>query len=1307
MPSHFPHGRSRCTWTMSIWTLLVFSYVSYAAPVMSKAETTADVVLQEAGIHGGLIVHLGCGDGRITAALGADDHFLVHGLDTDPDEIRRAREHFHSIGVYGRVAADHWSGDELPYIDNLVNLVVIDEGVEVAMKELMRILAPRGVACAWNGNGWEKTIKPRPDAIDEWTHYLYDASNNAVASDSVVGPPRRFQWVGSPRWSRHHDRMSSVSAVVSAGGRVFYIFDEASRVSALLPPKWKLIARDAFNGTILWKRSISKWHPHLWPLKSGPAQLPRRLVAHGDRVYVTLGLSAEVAVLNAATGETVRTFEGTERTEEILLSDDRLFVLVNQAPEGTEITDWELIKSGYNASLRDDDPREIVGIRADTGEELWRVRQRVLPGTMAADPERVVFHDGKRIRCLDPDSGDEIWHSDEVARAEEIRFFYLPTLVLYKDVVLFSGGETAGLHKGDWYTGGKDTITALSAKTGERLWSAHHPPAGYRSPEDILVVNGLVWTGETTSGKAVGVFTGRDPYTGEVKSEFPPDVDTYWFHHRCYRGKATDKYLLMSRTGIEFIDVQEEHWIPNHWVRGACLYGVMPANGLIYAPQHPCACYLESKLYGFNALAPASDGPRVRRDIMNNDRLEKGPAYGQVTGRQTGDDAWPTYRHDAARSGRASTTVAWPLERAWRTPIGGKLSSPVVAHGKVFVASVDTHTIHALDAESGKPLWQYTAGGRIDSPPTIHEGAVLFGACDGWVYCLRADDGELAWRFLAAPCDERMTFFEQVESVWPVHGSVLVQDGVLYCVAGRSMLLDGGMLLWRLEPRTGGVLSKTVLDGTDPETGRPLESFVSWLNMPTALPDILSSDGDLIFMRSHPFRSDGTILPLKAMPNTGDPNRGAPPADQLREHSHLFSPSGFLDDSWWHRTYWMYGSTFVSGWCGYFTAGQKAPAGRILAFDDDKVYGFGRKPQYYRWTTSIEHHLFAADRLPPASDESGATPEETLIRFEKSKTLNPAGKPITVEAWVRSDRPSGVIVAQGGGGQGYALYLKNGRPHFTIRVDSKAHAVVAKEKVIGRWAHLAGVLTADGQLRIYVDGALAASATTPGTLSRNPQESMQIGADEGSPAAEYTSPFPFAGLIDEVRVYHRALNDAEIKQRAEGDARAPRNLSDCVLACSFDGDDGRDASGFDNHGKVVGAATVSGKIGKAMRFTGKVGKPDPFEVQHDWTLDLPLFARGMVLTDGTLFVAGPPDVIDEEEMLKRMDDAEIVPSLIEQATALKGERGAMLWAVSSTDGEKRAALQLESPPVFDGLIAARRQLYLSAMDGSVSCLRSQ
>ena len=82
-----------------------------------------------------------------------------------------------------------------------------------------------------------------------------------------------------------------MSALVSARGRLFYIMDEGSRISIQLPPKWALIGRDAFNGTELWKREIPEWSPHLWPLKSGPTQLARRLVAAWRRGRVRIDIA--------------------------------------------------------------------------------------------------------------------------------------------------------------------------------------------------------------------------------------------------------------------------------------------------------------------------------------------------------------------------------------------------------------------------------------------------------------------------------------------------------------------------------------------------------------------------------------------------------------------------------------------------------------------------------------------------------------------------------------------------------------------------------------------------------------------------------------------------------------------------------------------------------------------------------------------------------------------------------------------------------------------------------------------------------
>ena len=75
--------------------------------------------------------------------------------------------------------------------------------------------------------------------------------------------------------------------------------------------------------------------------------------------------------------------------------------------------------------------------------------------------------------------------------------------------------------------------------------------------------------------------------------------------------------------------------------------------------------------------------------------------------------------------------------------MGGKLTSPVIAEGKVFVAAVDSIRFMRWTQQTGRRQWQFTAGRRVDSPPTIWQGRVLFGSRDGFVYCLRASDGVL------------------------------------------------------------------------------------------------------------------------------------------------------------------------------------------------------------------------------------------------------------------------------------------------------------------------------------------------------------------------------------------------------------------------------------------------------------------------------------------------------------------------------------------------------------------------------------
>ena len=105
----------------------------------------------------------------------------------------------------------------------------------------MRVIAPLGVLCVKEEGEWTKIVKPWPKEIDEWTHFLHNPQNNAVCSDALVGQPRSLRWTAGPRWSRSHEEMASMSAMVSARGRIFYIIDDGPLMSLRFPSTWKVI----------------------------------------------------------------------------------------------------------------------------------------------------------------------------------------------------------------------------------------------------------------------------------------------------------------------------------------------------------------------------------------------------------------------------------------------------------------------------------------------------------------------------------------------------------------------------------------------------------------------------------------------------------------------------------------------------------------------------------------------------------------------------------------------------------------------------------------------------------------------------------------------------------------------------------------------------------------------------------------------------------------------------------------------------------------------------------------------------------
>jgi hypothetical protein len=264
--------------------------------------------------------------------------------------------------------------------------------------------------------------------------------------------------------------------------------------------------------------------------------------------------------------------------------------------------------------------------------------------------------------------------------------------------------------------------------------------------------------------------------------------------------------------------------------------------------------------------------------------------------------------------------------------------------------------------------------------------------------------------------------------VSPVHGSVLVTDGTVYCTAGRSSNLDGGIDLCRIHPETGAILSRTTIYSPDPQNDRqPPQSAPG--TMPGARSDILSSDGRFVYLRDMAFDYQAARRPA------GD--------------AHLFTLTDYLDDTWSHRSYWIFGKhcSIATGCSG---RDRNLVYGRLLVYDDAAIYGYGRRSVH--WSNHLQdgpYRLFAVGRGDGATAWSTSLSIRVRAMILAGQTLFVAGVPTDAmfKSFDSNDAECGRLLAISSvDGTQLADYPLDGTPVFDGIAAANGHLYVPLEE---------------------------------------------------------------------------------------------------------------------------------------------------------------------------------------------------------------------------------------------------------------------
>ncbi len=203
------------------------------------------------------------------------------------------------------------------------------------------------------------------------------------------------------------------------------------------------------------------------------------------------------------------------------------------------------------------------------------------------------------------------------------------------------------------------------------------------------------------------------------------------------------------------------------------------------------------------------------------------------------------------------------------------------------------------------------------------------------------------------------------------------------------------------------------------------------------------------------------------------------------------------------------------------------------------------------------HYVFTEARFKPDSDplwRSGLNGNSLLFDGYSTWVERPAeytpepDQQLTLEAWVAprtwewgdEGRLSAIINQHDRENkEGYALgYFRHGSWAIHAGIDGEYYELWEEDHLLekGEWSHVAGVIDLQqGRIALYLNGEQVAEKEIPsgGSISIA-DKPLRIG--KNSKAVRIGRYFPvnmFTGMMDEVRMYHSALNESEIRQRYE------------------------------------------------------------------------------------------------------------------------------------------------------------------------------
>ncbi len=565
----------------------------------------AQEILSKSGVHAGLCLDIGCGDGSLALELARQSKLDVVGIESDPAAVARARQTIMDAGFHGsRVTILHGTLDGGLFPEYCADLIVSSSQLDDSAKEtldlelLVKLRRPEsGVLCV----GPTGSLQPRRrDALagaGVWTHQNSNAANTLCSDDTLLRGPLEVAWyrdgvIEIP------DRHAQAPAPLFNRGVL--VVEGVHGVCGL----------DAYNGRTRWvyeiKDLLADWDGVHHDV--GVGDVGGNFCLSDDAVFVRTG--TRCLKIDLRTGKLLAEFKTPVGADQANRNWG-FIAYVNGTLFGTVLNDAHTVSPRYRGIRLRTESVLLFALNPDNGAVKWQYEptHSLRNNAIAVSEDRLYLIDrpialadritepkrnGKqgpllkagdqpsgKLMALNTETGAVEWTNDEDIFGTQIAVSGPHgILLMYYQAVKHS------FFKLPSEVGGR--LAAFQTRDGARMWDR---AAEFKTRPiingDVIYAEGGAW--QLDSGTPVPWTFKRSYGCGQIASS----------RHLMLFRSATLGYLDMTR------DVGTENF---GGIRTSCWFNAIPAGGMVLVPDGSSKCACSYQMQAWLGLQPVANG---------------------------------------------------------------------------------------------------------------------------------------------------------------------------------------------------------------------------------------------------------------------------------------------------------------------------------------------------------------------------------------------------------------------------------------------------------------------------------------------------------------------------------------------------------------------------------------------------------------------------------------------------------------------------------------------------------------------------